>query len=161
MSSNDHHHCSICKIPLSEAELLIDDGLDLESVTHDEKLSLFYVAGYVASKCSEFQGSEDDFDTDVTVYLQTLDRGKLTYPSSIFFNFTLLAFLFFTKSPEKFCRTRFVSILKQFPNIFYLDITVKNIPLLALSNIFMKRFCKNHGGKDTGAKRKIAKLSSM
>ena len=95
---NVPHACDLCKLDLQETEcLLLDDMPDhIEHISVDDKINVFYIAGYVASKNSSLSGhpSDEEFE-DVRAFLEKIDRGGLTYPSRALFELALLAFVFF------------------------------------------------------------------
>ena len=136
----ENHQCDLCEEVLSDREILLLDDLveSVEKIHPDEKLSLFYIAGYVASKHEEVCGSDEEgtFE-EVKEFLDILDRGKLSYPTVPFFDFVLLAYVFFSKTPDRLCRTRFVNIIRKFPENFHVDIFfITDEPLQRLSNVF-------------------------
>ena len=84
----ESHRCDLCMIPLTEAEIVLMDDIvsGVDKIHPDEKLSLFYTAGYIASKHKEVCGNDDGSFDDVKDLLSTLDRGKLYYPTAHFFD---------------------------------------------------------------------------
>ena len=163
-SSTAHHTCDLCSRALSDEEcLLLDDIQEYVSlIQQEEKLVLFYLGGYIASKHPSLCGDKTDphFD-EVKSYVDVLDRDGLHYPSAGLFELILLAFVFFTKSPNKLCRNRLVDLLLDFPGTFNIDITIEKPALVRLSNILFKRFAQLNKGISKGAsKRKSDKLSS-
>ena len=141
------HSCHLCdNKALNEADILLMHELpdQIEGISHDDSLNLFYMAGYVAFRHIELRGNRGDFDSDSTSFLDEMDRGKLSYPNEALFNFIKLAFLFFTNT-EKLCRRRFMFILSEFPSFFLLDIFLHSEPLSRIANLFFKRFSKNIG----------------
>ena len=164
------HSCELCVKDLVEEEVLLLDEMPqyLAEVSADDKLNVFYIAGYVASKNKQLAGShsdenyEDGFPSD---FLETLDRGKLTYPSRPLYDLSLLAFVFFVNTPEKLCRSRFISIITGFPALFHIDLFPGKDSLSRLANIFMKRFAQARSAlavkKGMKSNQKIIKLSSL
>ena len=158
------HRYDLCIIPLTEAEIVLKDDIvsGVDKILPDEKLSLFYIAGYIAYKHKEVCGNDDGSFDDVKSPLSTLDRGKLSYPTTHFFYLVLLAYVFFSETPEKLCRNRLVKIIYEFPETFHVDIYLQSKePLMRLSNVFFKQFAKlNDKTKTKAGKNAIVKLSS-
>ena len=170
---NDSHHCSLCDIPLTDAEiLLLDDLADnpqllLQRVTLDDKMALVYIGGYVAFKEIKYaaavslQGEVDHLPKDVTAYFRSLDRGNLCCPSLELLDFLILAHCFFVHTKQHMCRVRLASVLGRFTNVFHIDLDLTKSALKRVCNIFMKTFAANLSENDCMApQRKIAKLSS-
>jgi len=163
------HNCPRCTAALSDGEmLLLDDLADSANVTSDEKLSIFYIAGYVASKHKELAAAsgEHQSDTGNQDFFLSLNRGGLTLPSEAFFNLAYLAYAFFIKTQDLHCRRRLVNILADFPVLFHLDIEVPKTALMRLANVFLKRTCQQQHEDSSSAKshqqkRKIMKLTSQ
>ncbi|GFN85503.1 group XV phospholipase a2 [Plakobranchus ocellatus] len=158
------HTCERCQVEPTVAVLqLIDDLNELTpSVAADEKLSIYYIAGYVTSKHEELRGRELEIvPPALTLFLDKVNRGELQHPSIPFYNILLLSYVFFNRTPSKLCRNRFVKIFRDFPAIFHLDIELCPMAAKRIANIFLKRFaCKNTTTNQGQTKRKIAKLSS-
>ena len=163
------HQCALCSKKLTEEEMLLLDEMPSMTHTHDDKLALFYVAGYIASKDQRLSASKDSLVDGDSEFIDELNRGGLSYPSTELYKLTSLAALFFFKTPEKLCRVRFINIVMDFLCIFEIDIYVKKDNLTRLCNILMKRFSLNnvqntvHLGKkkkEKNAQRKAAKLQS-
>ena len=113
----------------------------VSEVPVDDKLNIFYIAGFVASKNKQLSGSPSDEDfKDVSDLLEKMDRGKLTYPSRALYDLALLSYLFFLHTPQKLCRNRFVAIVAGFPALDHIDIFPGKDSLSRLTNVFMKRF---------------------
>ena len=134
-------------------------------MTIDDKLALFYKV----SKDQRLSAPKDSLVDGDAVFIDELNRGGLTYPSTELYKLTSLAALFFFKTPEKLCRVRFINIVMDCLCIFEIDIYVKTDNLTRLCNILMKRFSLNnvqntvHLGnkkKEKNAQRKAAKLQS-
>ena len=109
-------------------------------VPMDTKQVLFYAGGYIAFKHPELRGDILDFSEDLTAYLDTLDRGNLSYPSPELFEFFVYSFAYFERSKEGMCVNRYLTILKVFPNFFDFDIALETKPLRRIANILFKRF---------------------
>ncbi|GFO39904.1 group XV phospholipase a2 [Plakobranchus ocellatus] len=156
------HSCSLCHKKLTEAELILLDDLSQEAfnTSPDEKLSLYYIAGYISSKHREM-ASNEPANIPESMYVQTLNRGGLQFPCTDLFNLSLLAYVFFIKTPERLCRNRFIKILEDFPQLFHLKLNIQKSALARIANILMKRFANYHATTNEGQdRRKIAKLSS-
>ena len=97
------HRYDLCIIPLTEAEIVLKDDIvsGVDKILPDEKLSLFYIAGYIASKHKEVCGNDDGSFDDVKSPLSTLDRGKLSYPTTHFFLPCTLGICIFFWNPWK------------------------------------------------------------
>ena len=81
---DSHHKCDLCNKPLTDSELLLIDDLYEagDQVSRDEKLSLFYIAGYVAFKHQELRGTECFGEMkEVEPFIESLNRGGLHYPA--------------------------------------------------------------------------------
>jgi len=135
--TDSHHLCELCQKPLTDTEhLLIDDMTHCRhTINHDEKLTLFYIGGYIAFKHHELRGEASDYRDEVSSYLEALNRSELRYPCVTFFDFILSAYIFFRVSKETMGRA---DILKLFLKLFDLDITIGDQPLRRLCNIFFK-----------------------
>ena len=120
----ESHQCELCDQILSDREILLLDNLVecVEKIHPDEKLSLFYIAGYVASKHEEVCGSDEVFE-EVKEFLDILDRGNLSYPTVPFYDFVLLAYVFFSKT---------------------LDATAKSLPASYKSTVWRRILCKSY-----------------
>ena len=162
------HQCDLCRKDLTDNELLLmDDISELAStVSCDERMSLFYIGGYIASKHKHLQLSEDaplDLSRQ-TLFTTSLDRGGLSYPCQELFQLLLHIFIFFTRSKERSCRKRLTNIFMDFPALFHINIDITSVVLSRAVNILMKRHCSNLQEDDTNAsqakRRKVAKLSS-
>ena len=161
ITGDSTHSCNLCDIDLTDLELLILDDLRDESISSDEKMSLFYISGYVASKHPNLAGAEDDFPEEAKRFLSEIDRGGLTYPSVELFDFACLACLFFKSSDQVMCRKRLIFVLKKIPEIFNLDISLDDKPLRRFANIFFKRFSQKSSTENVSNKHKIDKLKSV
>jgi hypothetical protein len=166
--SKSEHKCELCDKGLTDSELLLMDDIPslISTVKPDDKMSLFYIGGYIASKHSQLQLSgESPADmADLAVFTQTLDRGGLRYPCQELFQFLLHAFIFFTQSKERSCRKRLINIFKDFPAVFHINIDMNSVALARVVNILFKRQCSNLRDEDVAAsqakRRKVTKLSS-
>ena len=102
---NDSHQCSLCDIPLTDAEIiLLDDMTDtniFQKIDLDEKMAMIYLGGYIAFKepesAADLQGDISELPTEVTDYFQSLNPGKLSCPSLELCEVLLIAFCFFQK----------------------------------------------------------------
>lgn len=159
---HSHHACELCEKNLTQSEVQLLDDLpdEIESVSRDEKSSIYYIAGFIAGKHQEFCATAE-VNTEYKEFVDTLNRGGLHYPSISLFKLLLLAYVFFTKTPERLCRNRFVKILQTFPAIFHMDITLDKGAAMRITNVFMKRYACNNTADNKGQdKRKVAKLTS-
>ena len=162
------HQCDLCDNDLCEEEILILDDLpsDIEKLSQDERLNLFYIAGYAAFRNPEFRGnpSDDDFGAD-SAFLDETNRGGLSYPSKALFEIVMLGYIFFLNTPVKLCRSRFVTIVLGFPAMFHVDIMfIKKDPIVRIANILMKKYSQKMSikkGKKVRPNQKIIKLSSL
>ncbi|GFO22450.1 group XV phospholipase a2 [Plakobranchus ocellatus] len=123
------HDCEYCKAPLSDEEVYLIDEIPnmMESISKDEKLSLFYIAGYVASKSEEMCGEANDWHVEIKSFLETLNRGGLKYPKKALFILCLAAYLFFIHT-QRLCRNRFVSSWRVFLEYIILTLCSLKIP---------------------------------
>lgn len=158
------HVCHLCQKPLTDAELLLLDELTdlIQTIPCDEKMSLFYIGGYICQKHDnpDLQGESSSFP-DLNVYTNTLDKGGLKFPSQTLYQLLSLIFAFLKQNKETSCRKRLIKVFSDFPSIFHLDIDVSSAMLSRIVNIILKRICLLHENENTQAKkRKIAKLSS-
>ena len=163
-ATQSKHSCTLCTKDMTDEELLLlDDMTDTcDTIEPDVRLSLFYIAGYVAAKHTELSGTAEDYDNDTNKdFLQTLDRGSLTYPSQQLFKLVVLAYIFFSNTPQRLCRRRLQKILLTFPNLFHLDIFPDKQAISRICNIFLKRFAEFNNRNNFGSSRPaIVKLSS-
>ena len=170
---NCSESCTKNTLSSCEQDLIMDMPAMLPSISPDDKMGLFYVAGFLAFKNPDLAGSRDYSADDVCRhFLDDMNRGKLSYPREELFQMVLYGFLFFTHTKETLCRTRFVQILEGFPSHFSIDIFLKKDTLRRLANILFKKFCLNtadlivaqkknkKSDKVTKAQRTTAKLSS-
>ena len=166
---NDQHSCSLCDIPLTDAELILLDDMTesnlFQKISLDEKMAMIYLAGYIAFKesayAADLQGDISELPKDVTEYFKSLNHGKLSCPSLELCEFLLIAFCFFANTKQHMCRVRLMSVLKHFPNMFHLDFNMPESALKRVCNIIMKRFAENETENAiTEPLRKVAKLSS-
>ena len=165
------HICDLCDKQLTDAELILLDDLPDKTceLTVDDKMSLFYIGGYVARKQTDqteehcLSGQPEDLSPDIQAFTASLNRGGLISPSTNFFILLLHIFLFFKNTTEVSCRKRFVTIFSDFPSLFHLNMTISKAALRRIVNILMKRFASlskdNHNTEQK--RRKMAKLSSL
>lgn len=111
------HQCEQCDKPLTEKECDIIDNLEeLEkSLSNDVMASLVFIGGYIQRKAGSFY----EFDTMIYfdnygLYLNTLDRGKLTKPHDTLMQWTIFCFILFTEISDVVCRK---NIMKKFEAI--------------------------------------------
>lgn len=81
--SISHDDCDLCEKDLSKGDMLLIEDMEEGkiSVTADEKLAIFHIAGYFAFKHSELAGNPSDSTPNVRAFLEGINRGGLTYPS--------------------------------------------------------------------------------
>ena len=162
--SNSHHACDLCEMGLTDAEIIILDNIPsaASSLSVDERMALFYIGGYIASKHKELQGDPTSVPQEIRNFINELDRGGLSYPCYALFQFILYSYVFFTSTKVSCCRKRLVSIFSDFPALFHLDIDLCNVSIIRTVNILMKRFCcQVQNDTMERQRRKVAKLSSQ
>lgn len=78
--SKSNHVCDLCNKELTDAEINLVDNLtqDVNSVSLDEKMSLLYIGGYVASKHPSLAGEASELDSGVANFIDTINRGGLS-----------------------------------------------------------------------------------
>ncbi|GFR98092.1 hypothetical protein ElyMa_002761800 [Elysia marginata] len=160
-----NHTCNHCEKPLTDEELLVLDDLPehIGCISRDEKLSLFFHWGYIASKHEELKRDPIQECENFSKVTVILTRSGLCYPSNGLFQFLMHAYMFFNETSKvETCRKRLQNILKDFPALFHLDIDMNQTALTRIIKMLMKRFClKVQNGIATSEnKRKVAKLSS-
>lgn len=177
-ASKKKHACKDCDKPLTEVEIfLIDEtidslavyGFDNLGIDKDTLLCLCYIGGYLAHKHDQYEGHMKDLQEEndnplLTAFIEQMSRGKLKYPSPELYKFLVLAYYFFISSEESMCRNRLVSVLKDFPKTFTIDIELESNMLTRIANIFFKRFSYRANALMNEANlseaSKLAKLSS-
>ena len=167
LSVDTSHTCDLCtKLFTDEELLLLDELVDVANcVSKEVKASVFYIAGFIASKHNELSGDKFHFDGNdcVTGLVDHMDRGDLSYPSKEFYGLVLLCYTFFSNSSHRMCRNRLVNLFSQFSTIFHLDMNAIPKPALTrLANVLLKQFAffnnRHNFGNNTAS---IVKLSSQ
>ena len=168
LNLTDVHECNLCKIPLTDSEVLLLDEITedprlMECVSPDEKMAMVYIGGYIAYKERSLASLQEDVSClpeNLTAYFNSLNRGKLVCPKEQFIEFLLLAYCFLKQTSKLMCRKRFLFVLKDFCDIFHLDLDLNNSALRRVCNIMMKRFALFQETENIEPKRKLAKLQS-
>jgi len=162
--SVSQHACDVCDKPLTNEELINLDDLPVTtcSLSHDERMALFFIGGYVASKHTDFKGDPSCVPDQVRLFTETVSHGGLSFPSHELFVFIMYAYTFIMASKEHSCRSRLVRIISDFPAMFHLNISLTKAPVVRIVNILLKRLClhKDAATTDQSRQRKIAKLTS-
>ena len=170
LDSVDHQKSECCNnLDLSPDDMDIFDSLEqlaLENVSHDERNTLFYIAGYVAMKegirSTEIPPSSEDCETSDCEFTHLLSRGKLTYPPTELFQFSLLCYTFFAKSPRT-CKRQLLNVFEQIHDS-YATFPKNTSVLKRLANTYMngyvKKFSDLHGYYKAADQRKKQKLSA-
>lgn len=162
------HHCSDCQRDLTDFELLIIDDLSgaLDSLTHEEKLSLYHISGYITFK-DDLQGGtlcSEAMPDPAKAYTDALDRGGLRAPTESLQTMVAYCYLFMKLSSTNSCRKRLTKIFSQLPGMLHINLDVKTPTVRRIINILMKRFAllktQQHADKSDSKRRKVTKLSS-
>ena len=163
-SQDDSHSCEHCKkITLSGLEIIAMDDIpdEVGSLSADERVSIFYIAGYITLKEGLKEGSPLFPSSVDSAYTKVLDRGGLKYPTKDLCDFVSLCYLFVKKVSQLLCRKRLVNIFTDFIAFYHIDIFLDTSALRRITNILLKRHSKHFTCQnDTGQQRKIAKLTS-
>lgn len=139
------HSAPCCTSSISDDELqLVDDIADkIDLLTIQERNALFYVAGYITKKehliTCEPTGIEMSSDSE---FLSLVSRGKLTYPSSQLFNYTLCCYAFFSASVSDKCLKRLTNVFSFLHDVFLFDLDRKDAINVRLVNTFCKGFVR-------------------
>ena len=155
------HQCELCDKALTDADLLmLDDIAACDDIAQnisstDEKMAMLYAAGYVAHKHPNLSGDGSDISEDLKVFFSELNRGGLDCPSLPFLKLFFIAYCFFTKSTDKFCRTRLTKVLSAFPDMFHISVSPSHHVLQRVSNILFKNYSKRFA-QTTDSQRKLA-----
>ncbi|GFO00757.1 hypothetical protein PoB_002726200 [Plakobranchus ocellatus] len=80
-----------CDKPLSDAEYLTLYGppKTISGLSSDERMSLFFIGGNVASKHTDLQGDPSEVYLKIPKFTDTLKKGGLSYPSPNLFQLLL------------------------------------------------------------------------
>ncbi|GFO13683.1 transposable element p transposase [Plakobranchus ocellatus] len=81
----DCHQCSLCDAPVNDAELLMLDDMTNSDINNkislDEKMAVFYIAGYIAFKHKHLSGNVSDPSPEIKAYFNAMNRKNLSQPS--------------------------------------------------------------------------------
>ncbi|GFO11589.1 developmentally-regulated GTP-binding protein 2 [Plakobranchus ocellatus] len=126
------HQCYLCEKCLTDEEILTLDELPNKicELSGDERMSLFHIGGYVASKEKDecLIGQSHDFPLDVQAFTESLSPGGLTSSSHKFYQLIVYFYLFFSNPTEPSCRRWFMNIFNDFPSIYHIDMVLKLQP---------------------------------
>ena len=135
------HSCSKCMYNLDE------DGISLlnqlaeheESIPHETKMSLVYMAGYVTRKDEmserELLDSTMFYHQKYGAYLDEIDRGGLKIPTDTTCQWVMFSYVMFNYVRSHVCRTSLVDVLKAVAYTYALD-TISHNNAMTLVNIF-------------------------
>lgn len=140
---NSTPHCCNSEFSDQELECLDAAVIKADKVTLSERSALFYICGYVTfkeklSNCSESTVSfYSDSDSE---FVHLVNRGKLSFPSSSLFQFSLIAYAFFSSISNPCCANRITSALLFLNECLFFELTSSNAVCRRLTNCFMKGF---------------------
>ena len=87
------HECELCNTMINPAEKLLLDQLLDHDISDDIMLTIVYVAGFIAFKLPLLRGEHSN--DPAFMYLNKLNRGKLSYPTEMLVKYLLMCYLFF------------------------------------------------------------------
>ncbi|GFO24506.1 hypothetical protein PoB_005101100 [Plakobranchus ocellatus] len=126
-------------------------------ISLDEKMAVFYIAGYLAFKHKNLSGNALDASPERKANFNAVNRKNLCQPSEAFFLFMLLAYYYFTHSQEMFCRKCLVQTLPMFFGLICLEVEVP----IRFANILLNNCRKKFSQISNEATRKRVKLISQ
>ena len=157
-----YSQCYDQEISDDEFEVIDDLHSKLETLSITERNALFYVAGYVCKKENIFLS--DPQNLEESEFTTLVSRGKLAYPSSDIFDFTLTCYAFFeSSSPNQTCSKHLSKVFSLLYEAFLFDFSNKNSVIHRLVNTFMKGFVRKVNDlnrKSVSTSRKASKFST-
>ena len=117
------HICDLCDKQLPDSKLILLNDLpdNTSELTADDRLSLFYIGGYVAHKQTDehcLSGRLEDLSPDILVFTASLNRGALISLSKDLYILLLHIFLFFKKYHRCLMQKTLYPNLQRFPITF-------------------------------------------
>lgn len=162
-ASLDGHHCEKCNQEIKEHEADILENLDsLEnSLSSDVLSALLYVSGYIQKTCGVVQ----EFDSmlyydNYGIYLDSINRGKLTIPYDTLVQWVIFSFILFTQIPDEDldCRNNISNKFFVISELYDFNVTLKHCRTFA--NILINNKTRQITPKSTKeANLKVLKLS--
>ncbi|XP_066923516.1 uncharacterized protein [Clytia hemisphaerica] len=158
------HCCDKCFFALDRDGISLLNQLEEEemSIPVETKMSLIYMAGYVARK--DEMSEQELFDATMFYaqkygkYLHELDRGGLKIPTDTICQWTMFSYIMFNHIRHLVCRTSLSDVLMSIAHTYAFDSITKNNAMI-LSNIFLNNFCKSQTPRSSKeASQKVLKL---
>ena len=165
------HCCTACSYTRTESDAYTFDALPEleESLKHETKMALLYIAGYVSRQHHEDEGDQDATFTyykKYGSYTDMVSRGKLHIPSDTICQCVIFSYIMFSLVRDRVCRKSLMKIILDISEFYYFGATTVHSRKLA--NIFINNYCKEvtpRSGKESELKiiklyeEKIIKLS--
>ncbi|XP_066911172.1 uncharacterized protein [Clytia hemisphaerica] len=158
------HCCDKCFFALDRDGISLLNQLEEEemSIPVKTKMSLIYMAGYVARK--DEMSEQELFDATMFYaqkygkYLHELDRGGLKIPTDTICQWTMFSYIMFNHIRHLVCRTSLSDVLMSIAHTYAFGSITKNNAMI-LSNIFLNNFCKSQTPRSSKeASQKVLKL---
>ena len=101
--TNEKDEC--CDAPLTEKELEFLDFIPIGLLSEEEKATLYYISGYVASKHDiGIDAPEKHFKE--SEFTEKVSRGKLKHPTACLFELSMALFVFYKNEEDNSCSNR-------------------------------------------------------
>ena len=121
---------------------MLDECVDLvNTLTEVEKSSMYYIAGYIASKENLSVSNESDNQHPNSEFTTLLSRGKLSHPPVKLFDLTCVLYTYY-KKVIKSCIQHLLIAFQQIYQSCHLQYEAENRILRRLINCLSKAFSK-------------------
>ena len=135
-SEGNYDSCCNSDFTSEEVELLDNAVENSEKISLSEKSTLLYICGYIAYK--ENLSHSSQFSEEDSEFTRLVSRGKLSFPPTDLFQFSIFAYSFFISLSNPCCANRVTKLL-----VFLCDSLFFNFPSATkvcrrLSNSFLK-----------------------